>query len=197
MDMSHRIAQARLEVIYEPLAVVHHFVPASRTTWHYFWRRCYLVNQGKVEAFANMQAASNLRAELSFVTRTLSTGVVTEFARSMRGDLYGFARIGAMIAGIALAGLGHVSGTAAAPLVTPSCDRSSKEAGFFVSEQVEREIEAMLGARTGRECVFMPSGRFAVYLAFRCFSRREIASSCRRSRTIPCSSAPSQPGSGR
>lgn len=110
MDMSHRIAQAQLEVIYEPLAVVHHFVPASRTTWHYFWRRCYLVNQGKVEAFANMQAASNLRAELSFVTRTLSTGVVTELRQVMRGDLYGFARIGAMIAGIALAGLGHVSG---------------------------------------------------------------------------------------
>lgn len=36
-----------------------------------------------------------------------------------------------------------------------------------MSEQVEREIEAMLGARTGRECVFMPSGRFAIHLAFR------------------------------
>ena len=35
-----------------------------------------------------------------------------------------------------------------------------------MSEQVEREIEALLEARAGRECVFMPSGRFAVYLAF-------------------------------
>ena len=36
-----------------------------------------------------------------------------------------------------------------------------------MSEQIEREIEAVLEARTGRECVFMPSGRFAIHLAFR------------------------------
>jgi dTDP-4-amino-4,6-dideoxygalactose transaminase len=35
-----------------------------------------------------------------------------------------------------------------------------------VSEQLERDIEAVLEARTGRECVFMPSGRFAIHLAF-------------------------------
>ena len=35
-----------------------------------------------------------------------------------------------------------------------------------MSEQIEHEIEAVLEARTGRECVFMPSGRFAVHLAF-------------------------------
>lgn len=35
-----------------------------------------------------------------------------------------------------------------------------------MSEQIERDIEAVLEARTGRECVFMPSGRFAVHLAF-------------------------------
>ena len=78
MDMCHRIAYAQHRVLYEPLAIVHHFVPASRTTWHYFWRRCYLVNQGKVEAFANMQEASSLGAELSFVTRTLTMGVPAE-----------------------------------------------------------------------------------------------------------------------
>jgi len=35
-----------------------------------------------------------------------------------------------------------------------------------VSEQLERDIEAVLEARIGRECVFMPSGRFAIHLAF-------------------------------
>ena len=40
MDMCHRIAFARYKVLYEPRAVVHHFVPAARTTWRYFWRRC-------------------------------------------------------------------------------------------------------------------------------------------------------------
>jgi hypothetical protein len=32
---------------------------------------------------------------------------------------------------------------------------------------IEHEIEAALAARTGRECVFVPSGRFGIYLAFR------------------------------
>jgi hypothetical protein len=32
---------------------------------------------------------------------------------------------------------------------------------------LEREIEAALEARTGRGCLFMPSGRFATYVAFR------------------------------
>ncbi len=36
-----------------------------------------------------------------------------------------------------------------------------------MTRQLEREIEAALEARTGRECVFMPSGRFAIHLAFR------------------------------
>lgn len=35
-----------------------------------------------------------------------------------------------------------------------------------MNEYVERKIEAVLEARTGRQCVFMPSGRFAIHLAF-------------------------------
>ena len=57
-----------------------------------------------------MQEASSLGAELAFVTRTLTTGVLAEIRHVIRGDLYGLARVGAMIAGIALAGLGHLSG---------------------------------------------------------------------------------------
>ena len=110
MDMCHRIAFIQYRVLYEPLAIVHHSVPASRTTWHYFWRRCYFVNQGKIEAFANMQEAAQLSAELDFVSRTLATGILVETRHVIRGDLYGLARVGTMIAGITLAGLGHLSG---------------------------------------------------------------------------------------
>ena len=110
MDMCHRIAFAKYQVVYEPQAVAHHFVPASRTTWRYFWRRCYFVNRGKVEAFANMQEAAGLSAEMSFVARALTTSVLLEGRQVAKGDLYGLARVGAMLAGIGLAGLGHVSG---------------------------------------------------------------------------------------
>jgi hypothetical protein len=57
-----------------------------------------------------MREASSLHAELTFVTRTLTMGVLAEIREVIRGDLYGLARVGAMIAGITLAGLGHLSG---------------------------------------------------------------------------------------
>jgi glucosyl-dolichyl phosphate glucuronosyltransferase len=110
MDMCQRLAYAGYRILYEPQAIVHHFVPATRTTWRYFSRKCYFANQGKVEVFANMQGAASLGAELRFVERSLTTGVLAEIRRVIRGDLYGLARVGAMIAGIALAGLGHFSG---------------------------------------------------------------------------------------
>lgn len=110
MDMCHRIAYGHYKVIYEPLAVVHHTVSAARTTWRYFWRRCYFVNRGKVEAFANMGKAASLGAEMSFVTRTVPSGVLAEIGYALRGDIYGIVRAGAMIVGVALAGFGHLSG---------------------------------------------------------------------------------------
>jgi len=110
MDMCHRIAHAQHRVLYEPLAIVHHFVPAARTTWHYFWRKCYFANRGKVAVFANMKDASSLNAEKAFVKRALTRGVPAEIRHVIRGDPYGLARVSAMMAGIALAGLGHVSG---------------------------------------------------------------------------------------
>lgn len=110
MDMCHRIAFAQHEVMYEPRAVVRHFVPVVRTTWRYFWRRCYFVNKGKVEAFANMKDAAHLGAEVTFVMRTLAAGVPAEIRQIVRGDAYGLLRAGAIMAGIGLAGLGHVSG---------------------------------------------------------------------------------------
>jgi cellulose synthase/poly-beta-1,6-N-acetylglucosamine synthase-like glycosyltransferase len=55
------------------------------------WPRCYFVNQGKVEAFANMQETAHLGAELAFVARTLTTGVLTEIRHVIRGDPCGLA----------------------------------------------------------------------------------------------------------
>jgi glucosyl-dolichyl phosphate glucuronosyltransferase len=110
MDMCHRLAFARYKIVYEPQAVVNHFVPATRTTWSYFWRRCYFVNLGKVEAFANMKDAAHLGAEIAFVARIIAKSVPTGISQTVRGDWYGLARVSAMLAGVMLAGLGHLSG---------------------------------------------------------------------------------------
>src|SRR6266516_4590114 len=44
--------------------------------------------------------------------------------------------------------------------------RKVRPGAELMSERIERDIEAALRARIGRECVFMPSGRFAIHLAF-------------------------------
>ena len=112
MDMCHRVAHIKGSeaVIYEPAATVRHFVPASRLTWTYFWRRCFLVNKGKVEAFAQMGDAATLGAEARFVWYALTRGVPREIWQAAKGDAHGLARSAAIVAGVGLAAAGHVAG---------------------------------------------------------------------------------------
>jgi len=114
MDMCHRLMHLRPaeQIVYEPMARVQHFVPSARTTWGYFWRRCFFVNKGKVEAFQQMGGASNLSADIGFVGHALSRGVSRELRQAFRGDLWGAVRAAAILAGIVLAGAGHVAGQA-------------------------------------------------------------------------------------
>jgi glycosyltransferase involved in cell wall biosynthesis len=113
MDMCHRLMHLRPaeQIVYEPKARVHHFVPAARTTWEYFWRRCFFVNKGKVAAFRQMEGAGNLSADIGFVGHALSRGVSRGLREALRGDAWGVARAACILAGIFLAGSGHVAGT--------------------------------------------------------------------------------------
>ncbi len=113
MDMCHRLKDLRPaeQILYEPMARVHHFVPAARTTWGYFWRRCFFVNKGKVAAFRQMGGAGNLSADIGFVGRALSQGVSRGLRQALKGDAWGAARAASILAGIVLAGSGHVAGT--------------------------------------------------------------------------------------
>jgi glycosyltransferase involved in cell wall biosynthesis len=113
MDMCHRLLHLRPadQIVYEPMARVHHFVPVARTTWGYFWRRCFFVNKGKVAAFHQMEGAGNLSADIGFVGRALSRGVSKGLRQALRGDARGVARAASILAGIVLAGSGHVAGT--------------------------------------------------------------------------------------
>jgi GT2 family glycosyltransferase len=112
MDLCHRLAATfgPNTLIYEPNAIVHHYVPAARVSWNYFWRRCFYVNRYKVLAFNEMGDAANLAAELSFALRLLkrrSRDVVRGIAKRDRLLL-----LQAFVAalGLILAGAGHVTG---------------------------------------------------------------------------------------
>ena len=115
MDMCHRLMHQRPEdqIVYEPLARVHHRVPEARTTWAYFWRRCFFVNKGKVEAFRHMEGAANRSADIGFVTRALSRGVPRELRHAIGGDVWAAVRAACIIAGIVVAGAGHATGQGA------------------------------------------------------------------------------------
>ena len=108
MDLCHRVAHAfgADSVVYDPNIQVSHFVSQERLTWGYFWRRCYHVNRGKVVAFADMAEAGNLRAEISFALRML----LIEAPRKAMRSRDGFRQALAAVAGVALAGLGHIVG---------------------------------------------------------------------------------------
>ena len=112
MDLSHRTIHAygATAVLYEPDAVVHHFVPKSRLTWNYFWRRCFYVNKGKVKAFRDMNEASNLRAEVRFAIRSISQALVNETKALLRGDQYAPVRYAALLCALALGGAGAIVG---------------------------------------------------------------------------------------
>lgn len=108
MKLSHEFGFDSLR--YTPYARVHHFVPTPRVSWSYFWRRCLYVNTEKVEAFAEMAEAANLKAELRYGLRTSTISLARECARGVRGDLNGFRAGGAIVAGLALAVAGNLRG---------------------------------------------------------------------------------------
>jgi glucosyl-dolichyl phosphate glucuronosyltransferase len=112
MDLSHRTIHAfgAASLLYEPAAEIRHFVPKERMTWRYFWRRCFFVNRGKVQAFRDMDQASNLRAEIRFSLRSLSKAMWTEGRELLRGDPYAPVRYVVLVSAIALGGAGAIAG---------------------------------------------------------------------------------------
>jgi cellulose synthase/poly-beta-1,6-N-acetylglucosamine synthase-like glycosyltransferase len=112
LDLCMRVAAQcpGQEILYEPRAIVHHFVPAQRVSWSYFWRRCYNVNREKVDAFAEMGEAANIRAEREFVLRALTAQLTNDVSDTLKGNWSGLSRAGAMFVGMTMAAAGHAVG---------------------------------------------------------------------------------------
>ncbi len=89
--------------MYVPAAVVEHHVPAARSTFAFFLRRCFAEGAGKVELSAHLGDERDLGDERSYLTRTLPLALVRYVAR---GRLL---RAAAIIAGVALAAAGGAS----------------------------------------------------------------------------------------
>jgi GT2 family glycosyltransferase len=112
LDMAHRLLalspQSRL--IYEPRAIVHHYVHEDRLTWRYFRRRCFWANRDKVAIMRGLGGAANLKADRRFVLRTLSVGVGKGLRELLGGDIGGLQRAVSIIAGVAISGIAYATG---------------------------------------------------------------------------------------
>lgn len=109
MDLCHRVAHrfGPHSIVYDPAIQVEHYVSPNRLTWSYFWRRCFFVNRGKVVAFADMKEAGNIAAEVTFGLRAL---FVTAPRYCFEFKSQGVRRAAATVAGVLLAGAGHLIG---------------------------------------------------------------------------------------
>jgi GT2 family glycosyltransferase len=99
------------DFLFEPAARVAHHVPAERSGWGYFRRRCFAEGLSKARVAASTGADDALATERSYVARTLPAGVARGLRDAARGDATGLARAGLIVAGLCLTAAGYAIGT--------------------------------------------------------------------------------------
>lgn len=97
-------------LIHVPAARVDHQVPAERTTFSYFRRRCWLEGRAKALLSAQVGALDGLSSERAYVCRTLPTGVMIGIRDSLGGDRDAFRRSLAIAVGLAVTTAGYLWG---------------------------------------------------------------------------------------
>lgn len=93
--------QGKLKFTYAPLALVKHHVPEQRTRWRYFLWRSFYEGVGKAFLVTLHGTKEGLAAERKYTFKALPEGVLHELGGAFfHHDLSGFARAGAIIAGL-------------------------------------------------------------------------------------------------
>jgi len=97
------------EFIFEPRAVVHHWVPKSRSSWSYFRARCRAEGVSKARVAATVGSSAALSVEKAYTRRVLPAGIARNIRDGVAGDLAALARAGAIVTGVSLAALSFLS----------------------------------------------------------------------------------------
>lgn len=87
-------------VLYEPKARVRHHVPPSRCTWKHFLGRCWAEGKSKAEMARMVGPNRALANERTYAFKTLPEGVRRNLFEVLKGDIFGFARAFAIVAGL-------------------------------------------------------------------------------------------------
>jgi glycosyltransferase involved in cell wall biosynthesis len=96
--------------LYEPAARVHHVVPRSRMSWPFFVGRCRMEGTAKALLSQIAGTGQSLAAEQRYVRVTLPLGAARELRCALRGDPWGVARAGTIVAGTALTAAAYLRG---------------------------------------------------------------------------------------
>lgn len=96
--------------VFQPTALVHHKVPASREHFRFFLRRCFAEGQGKADLGALVDRTSAMSSEKSYARTVLPKGVAIGLGEAFRGEPMGATRAGVIILGLAAASAGMVTG---------------------------------------------------------------------------------------
>jgi glycosyltransferase involved in cell wall biosynthesis len=97
--------------LYEPLAQVHHRVPAVRVTFKYFTSRCYAEGLSKALVSQLVGAQHGLSNERTYTFKTLPRGFFRGFADALfRRQGSGLGRAGAISLGLAITTVGYIAG---------------------------------------------------------------------------------------
>jgi glycosyltransferase involved in cell wall biosynthesis len=98
-------------LLFDNRAAIHHLVPAARCQFSYFRSRCFAEGFSKAQVAASVGVADGLSSERRYTYRTLPRGFVRGLFDTVRGDLWGLARAGAIIAGLSAATVGYALGS--------------------------------------------------------------------------------------
>jgi glycosyltransferase involved in cell wall biosynthesis len=99
--------------LYEPGARVHHIVPRPRMSWRFFVGRCQMEGTAKALLTDIAGTGQSLASEQRYVRVTLPLGVARELRSAVRGDPWGLARAGTIVAGTAITAAAYVRGRVA------------------------------------------------------------------------------------
>jgi GT2 family glycosyltransferase len=90
-------------------AIVHHFVPDGRCRFGYFVSRCFAEGISKARVAGEVGSGDGLSSERGYATRVLPSGVAKGIADSLRGDLSGLGRAGAIVVGLSVTVAGYAA----------------------------------------------------------------------------------------
>jgi glucosyl-dolichyl phosphate glucuronosyltransferase len=107
-----RLGQAlpELTLVIDDRAVIWHRVRVERARLPYFLTRCYAEGLSKAVVSKRVGMADGLSAERRQALATLPAGVARNLVAALRGDLAGFGRAGAIVAGLLATAAGYAAG---------------------------------------------------------------------------------------